>query len=158
HSRRRVLRAGAGQRGPGGHRRVLEAAGLRRLGDGRAGRHTRHGHAEGERRAQPRGLEEARPVSGPDVTGAELARRRHVAPRAAATADVVVTPASAGWRHLWFEVLTLPAGQAWEQVDEDKETCVVVLSGSGTLALAGEERGFEGRSSPFAGLPHALYA
>lgn len=97
-------------------------------------------------------------MSGPDVTGAELARRRHVAPRAAATADVVVTPASAGWRHLWFEVLTLPAGQAWEQVDEDKETCVVVLSGSGTLALAGEERGFEGRSSPFAGLPHALYA
>src|SRR5690606_41582655 len=113
---------------------------------------------EGEGGAQPRGVEAAGPVGGPEVAGAVLARRRHVAPRAAATADVVVTPASAGWRHLWFEVLTLPAGQAWEQVDEDKETCVVVLSGSGVLELDGEERAFAGRESPFGGLPYALYA
>jgi len=97
-------------------------------------------------------------VTESSTTGAELARGRHVAPRAHDSADVVVTPESAGWRHLWFEVLTLPAGQRWEQVDEAKESCVVVLSGSGVLELDGEERAFAGRESPFGGLPYALYA
>src|SRR5690606_29332320 len=141
-------------------------AGLRRLGHGRAGRDPRHGHAQGERRAQPRGAEGARPVSArdgaapdPGVTGAELARRRHVAPRApGGRGDVVVTPDSAGWEHLGFEVRTLRPGQRFEHVDPARETCVVALSGSGVMELNGETRPFAGRANPFGGLPHALYA
>lgn len=92
-------------------------------------------------------------------TGAELARDRHVARRAAGSGgDVVVTPDSAGWGHLGFEVRTLSAGQRLERTLEGRESCLVVLSGSGALALAGEEKAFAGRESPFGGLPHALYA
>jgi len=99
------------------------------------------------------------PADATGPTGAEFARRRHVAPRAPGSGgDVVVTPESAGWRHLWFEVRSLQPGQRFEHVDEAKETCVVVLSGSGVLELAGEEKPFQGRASPFAALPHALYA
>src|SRR5690606_37841216 len=161
--RRRLLRARTGQRGPAGHRGLPARAGLRRLVDGGAGRDPRHGHAAGERRAQPRGA--ARPgavtgAGGDDLaTGAELARGRHVARRAPGSGgDVVVTPETAGWEHLWFEVRTLQPGQRFEHVEERRETCVVVLSGSGVLELNGEEKRFAGRASPFAGLPHALYA
>jgi len=95
----------------------------------------------------------------PGVTGAELARRRHVAPRApGGRGDVVVTPDSAGWEHLGFEVRTLRPGQRFEHVDPARETCVVALSGSGVMELNGETRPFAGRANPFGGLPHALYA
>jgi len=99
-------------------------------------------------------------AGGDDLaTGAELARGRHVARRAPGSGgDVVVTPETAGWEHLWFEVRTLQPGQRFEHVEERRETCVVVLSGSGVLELNGEEKRFAGRASPFAGLPHALYA
>lgn len=92
-------------------------------------------------------------------TGAATARERHVAPRApGGGGDVLVTPESAGWGHLGFEVRTLRAGQRYERVEPGRETCVVLMSGSGVLELAGEERSVEGRASVFAGLPHAIYA
>src|SRR5690606_22568279 len=92
-------------------------------------------------------------------TGAATARERHVAPRAPGGGGaVLVTPESAGWGHLGFEVRTLAAGQRYERVEPSRETCVVVMSGSGVLELAGEERPVEGRASVFAGLPHAVYA
>jgi len=93
-----------------------------------------------------------------DGTNAETARARHVAPKSAGGGDVVVTPESAGWAHLGFEVRTLPAGQRYEHVDSRRETCIVVMSGAGVLELDDEQRRFEGRRSVFAGLPHAIYA
>lgn len=92
-----------------------------------------------------------------DETTEKTARRRHVAP-ATPGGDIVVTPESAGWGHLGFEVRTVPAGQRYEHAESGRETCLVVMSGSGVLELDGEEKSFEGRRSVFSGLPHAIYA
>ena len=48
-----------------------------------------------------------------------------------------VTPQSAGWSHVGFQVLKLAAGQAFEGRDPARETCVVVMSGT-VEATAGE--------------------
>ena len=66
-----------------------------------------------------------------------------------------VTPESAGWRYVGFEVYR--AGSIERRTD-DRETCVVVLSGQADLA-AGEEEwpGVGGRASVFDGPPTALY-
>ncbi len=64
-----------------------------------------------------------------------------------------VTPASAGWRYVGFEVLRLPVGARAERHSRDTEVCLVVLAGR---ALVGEwEVG--GRTSPFEGPPEGVY-
>jgi 5-deoxy-glucuronate isomerase len=66
-----------------------------------------------------------------------------------------VTPESAGWRYVGFEVYR-DAGI--ERRFEDRETCVVVLSGNATLR-AGEQQWTDvgERGSVFGGPPTALY-
>ena len=86
------------------------------------------------------------------------ARARHVVEAASGAGQAtVITPESAGWGHLGFEVRALEAGQEYRHVDHENESCVVVLAGSGSFAVGSESWAFEGRSSVFAGLPHALY-
>lgn len=50
-----------------------------------------------------------------------------------------VTPASAGWRFLSFDVVELVPGQEHRHRLDDQETAVTPLSGQGTLALGGDE-------------------
>ena len=69
-----------------------------------------------------------------------------------------VTPESAGWEYVGFEVVQLDAGRHLERDTGGEEVCLVVLSGTCDVAAGEDEwRGVGGRESPFEGLPHALY-
>jgi 5-deoxy-glucuronate isomerase len=71
---------------------------------------------------------------------------------------VVVTPESAGWSHVGFEVLRLAEDQRVQRATADREVCVVVISGSVDLASEhGDWPGLGGREDPFSGLPDAAY-
>lgn len=68
-----------------------------------------------------------------------------------------VTPGSAGWEYVGFEVLRLAAGASAGRRAEGEEVCLVALSGRCSVS-AGERRWeIGGRRSVFDGLPHALY-
>jgi 5-deoxy-glucuronate isomerase len=67
-----------------------------------------------------------------------------------------VTPESAGWTYVGFEVLAL--GAPVERETGSDELCVVVLSGTCDIGSEhGEWRGLGGRADPFSGLPDAAY-
>ncbi len=69
-----------------------------------------------------------------------------------------VTPESAGWGHVGFEVRKLAAGQNAEAETGDREVCLVLLSGKATVSAAGRDFGLIGeRMSPFEGPPWSVY-
>jgi 5-deoxy-glucuronate isomerase len=61
-----------------------------------------------------------------------------------------VTPESAGWSYVGFEVLRPPA----ERDTGSAEHCVVVLSGTVSI---GDWRELGGRADPWSGMPDAVY-
>jgi len=65
-----------------------------------------------------------------------------------------ITPQSAGWRYVGFEVYQLGAVR---RADPERETCVVVLAGRADLAAGGRTWKGVGRESVFDGDPVALY-
>jgi 5-deoxy-glucuronate isomerase len=68
-----------------------------------------------------------------------------------------VTPDSAGWTYVGFEILALD-GAAAERETADRECCVVVLSGHADIRSEhGHWRGLGGRHDPFSGKPDAAY-
>jgi 5-deoxy-glucuronate isomerase len=70
---------------------------------------------------------------------------------------VKVTPDSAGWGYVGFEVLRLAAGESVERRTGGREVCLVVISGVCFIVTESEEWEIGGRKGPFDGLPHALY-
>ena len=69
-----------------------------------------------------------------------------------------VTPASAGWSYVGFEVAQLGAGQVARRDTGAREACVVVVSGSCHVRAGESEwRAVGGRPTPFDGLPDAVY-
>jgi 5-deoxy-glucuronate isomerase len=69
-----------------------------------------------------------------------------------------VTPDSAGWRYVGFEVLALAAGARAERDTGERELCVVVVSGAAHVRSAhGEWNDLGGRTDPWAGPPDAAY-
>ena len=84
-----------------------------------------------------------------------------VHPAAAPAADgtfLDVTPQSAGWTHVGFEVLRLEPGVVAKRDTRDREVCIVVVSGTATVNSAhGEFEGLGGRSARGAGPPDAVY-
>jgi 5-deoxy-glucuronate isomerase len=69
-----------------------------------------------------------------------------------------VTPESAGWRYVGFEVLRLAPGRAYARDNADRECCAVVLSGRAHIQSAhGDWRDLGGRPDPFSGPPDAAY-
>jgi 5-deoxy-glucuronate isomerase len=76
-----------------------------------------------------------------------------------------VTPESAGWDWVGFEVIRLEAGRTLERETGGEEVCLVVLSGrcdvfavfAGGGGGGDEWRGVGERESPFDGLPYAVY-
>ncbi len=83
----------------------------------------------------------------------------HPSETAAADGSVLrVTPESAGWRHVGFEVLALGAGQAAQRDTGGRELCVVIVSGAVHVRSAhGEWRDLGGRTDPWSGPPDAAY-
>jgi 5-deoxy-glucuronate isomerase len=70
-----------------------------------------------------------------------------------------ITPESAGWRYVGFEVFDLLAGRKLEREMSDREQCLVVLSGRAAVSVDGQDFGAIGaRRSPFDGKPFAVYA
>lgn len=69
-----------------------------------------------------------------------------------------VTPQSAGWTHVGFEVLELATRQCTSRPAVDRETCIVVLAGHCDVRSEhGEWRDLGDRENPFSGLPWAAY-
>jgi 5-deoxy-glucuronate isomerase len=71
-----------------------------------------------------------------------------------------ITPASAGWRYVGFEVRHLAGGQTVSVSFADREVCIVVLAGSAEIDI-GDVRfeGVGGRASVFdKAAPGAVYA
>jgi 5-deoxy-glucuronate isomerase len=68
-----------------------------------------------------------------------------------------VTPESAGWTYVGFEVLQI--ADRWQSRHTgDRELCLVVIEGSCDLrSTYGDWRGLGGRRSPFEGRPVAAY-
>ncbi len=79
----------------------------------------------------------------------------------AATADgqiLKVTPASAGWGYVGFEVLALARGTVAHRSAGDREVCLVVIGGvMDVISEHGEWGEIGGRPDPWTGLPDAAY-
>jgi 5-deoxy-glucuronate isomerase len=71
---------------------------------------------------------------------------------------IAVTPSTAGWTYVGFEVDTLQPGQSAHDNTLDRELCLVFLSGKGRVVVGGRDFGeLGGRASPFDGPPTAIY-
>lgn len=69
-----------------------------------------------------------------------------------------ITPGSAGWTYVGFELHRLSPGDIVSQVTGDREVCLVWVSGKGRAKADGADFGSVGhRMGPFDGPPHALY-
>ena len=69
-----------------------------------------------------------------------------------------VTPESAGWTYVGFDIYRLKAGESAAAETGDREVCLVWVGGKGHAKAGGEDFGSVGeRMSPFDGPPHALY-
>ena len=69
-----------------------------------------------------------------------------------------LSPQDAGWTHIGFQLLRLPAGASWEGRTGGREVGLVGVAGVARVRTAeGEWPEVGGRSSPFEGPPHCLY-
>jgi 5-deoxy-glucuronate isomerase len=75
-----------------------------------------------------------------------------------AAGDIVVTPESARWRYVGFEVLDLHPGRPVDQESDDREVCIVVVQGTASVeSHYGEWHHLGGRADPWSGPPDAVY-
>jgi 5-deoxy-glucuronate isomerase len=81
-------------------------------------------------------------------------------PADAAGCVLAVTPQSAGWKYVGFKVHRLVPGQMVRGGEHARETCIVLLMGSGDVTVEGQTfAGIGGRSSVFEdAAPGAVYA
>jgi len=69
-----------------------------------------------------------------------------------------VTPQSAGWNYVGFELHRLAPGDQVDGQSHDRETCLVLVSGRGEVWAGSESFGTIGeRMLPFEGKPHSVY-
>ncbi len=69
-----------------------------------------------------------------------------------------ITPESAGWKYVGFDLYRLAAGETASAETGDREVCLVFLTGRGKAEAGGEDFGILGeRMSVFAGKPWSLY-
>lgn len=69
-----------------------------------------------------------------------------------------ITPESAGWDYVGFDLHKLQPSDTVGAQTGDREVCLVFLTGRGKVAAAGEDFGvLGGRMSPFDGVPAAVY-
>ncbi len=69
-----------------------------------------------------------------------------------------VTPETAGWTYVGFELHKLLAGESVAAATGDREACLVLVSGQANVTAAGTHFGLIGeRMTPFKGKPHSVY-
>ncbi|HEX9268261.1 MAG TPA: 5-deoxy-glucuronate isomerase [Candidatus Limnocylindria bacterium] len=112
------------------------------------------GRPRGARELRHRADARAHPREGPlsrlrIQSGAPDARHR----------ALILTPERAGWRYVGFEVARIAPGATASFDQAGREICVVLIAGQCEF-VAGDERlsAAAGRTSPFEGPPHVLYA
>ncbi|GGF25562.1 5-deoxy-glucuronate isomerase [Aliidongia dinghuensis] len=72
---------------------------------------------------------------------------------------LAITPASAGWRYVGFELFKLAPGRVLERETGDREACLVLVAGRATVEVGQAVfKGIGERRSPFDGKPHSVYA
>jgi 5-deoxy-glucuronate isomerase len=70
-----------------------------------------------------------------------------------------VTPQSAGWTYVGFELVKLAPGAATSGGEATQEACLVLVTGRARITVDGQDFGsLGGRTSPFEGLPTSVYA
>jgi 5-deoxy-glucuronate isomerase len=71
---------------------------------------------------------------------------------------LAVTPESAGWTYVGFEVVRLTGGARTTRDSGDREVCIVIVEGTAHVRSAhGEWRDLGGRPDPWGGMPDAAY-
>ena len=69
-----------------------------------------------------------------------------------------VTPESASWTYVGFDLQRLQPGEGCGAHTGDREVCLVFVAGKGRVTIGGRDFGEQGgRMSPFDGRPHAVY-
>jgi 5-deoxy-glucuronate isomerase len=69
-----------------------------------------------------------------------------------------VTPQSAGWTYVGFDLWKLAKGESAKGESKDRETCLVFISGKGRVTAGARDFGVIGeRMSPFEGKPWSVY-
>ena len=69
-----------------------------------------------------------------------------------------ITPQSAGWTYVGFDVHKLAKGVGAEGKDGARETCLVLISGTARITAGGKDFGLLGeRANPFEGRPSSVY-
>jgi 5-deoxy-glucuronate isomerase len=69
-----------------------------------------------------------------------------------------VTPESAGWRYVGFDLHRLKPGETASAETGDREVCLVFVAGKGKALADGKDFGsLGGRASPFQGKPWSVY-
>jgi 5-deoxy-glucuronate isomerase len=69
-----------------------------------------------------------------------------------------VTPQSAGWTYVGFDLHRLAPGDTVSEHSGDREICLVLVTGKATVSAGGQDFGLIGeRMSPFAGKPWSVY-
>ncbi len=69
-----------------------------------------------------------------------------------------VTPENAGWGYVGFDLHRMVPGDAASGLSDDKEICLVFVTGKGHVTAGGKPLGLLGeRMSPFEGKPHSVY-
>lgn len=71
---------------------------------------------------------------------------------------VHITPESAGWTYVGFDLQKLGPGETLSAETGDREICLVLISGKAAIRAGGQDFGTLGeRMSPFEGKPAAVY-
>ena len=71
---------------------------------------------------------------------------------------VHVTPESAGWTYVGFDLWKLKPGEAAEGGETGREVCLVFIGGKGRVTAGAQDFGVLGeRNSPFEGKPWSVY-
>lgn len=81
----------------------------------------------------------------------------HIKPNHDSKMIMDVTPESAGWQYLSFQVVKIGAGESHVITTPGIETAVVPQYGGGTLAVTDGETFTVSRKNPFDEMPHILY-
>ena len=81
-----------------------------------------------------------------------------ITPKAGTGRTVHVTPESAGWKHVGFDLWQIADGQTAAGGEKCREVCLVFISGKGRVKAGTEDFGvLGGRASPFEGKPWSVY-
>lgn len=83
--------------------------------------------------------------------------KHHIKPNRDETMMIDVTPESAGWDYLSFQVVQLKAGESHQVSTPGVEMAIVPLYGGGEFQVADGETFAISRKNPFDEMPHILY-